>query len=114
MSKTYNENVHFAGGLSIGNLAMGMFTVQPPAREVMSIDVSGINLLGSGEMVPFAQVHTAWPWYSASVACVHTSDTSDEDPTDLWDTWGSGFRIVWRRTNNSETNVSWCAWKMID
>lgn len=114
MSKIYNEDVHFAGGLSIGNLAMGMMTIQPQAREQMMLDVSGINLLGNGEMIPLAQVHTAWPWRSASIACVYTPDDSEEDKVHLWDMWGTGFKVSWRRVNTSETNLSWCVWKMVD
>lgn len=114
MSKTYNEDVHFEGGLSIGNLAMGMFTVKPTAREVMMLDVSGLNLMGDGEIIPMAQTHTAWPWVSASASAVHAGDTAEENPPDLWNTSGTSFKVVFRRVNESETNISWCAWKMID
>lgn len=114
MSKTYNEDVHFEGGLSIGNLAMGMFVAQPQAGEVMDYSVNGINLAGEGDIIPFAQTHTAWPWHSASVSVIWTPDGED-NPTNLWDLGdASAFNIRFRRTNTSDTNISWCAWRKID
>lgn len=115
MSKVYNEDVHFAGGLSLGNLAMGMITASPEPGEVMQFDISGINLEGAGELIPFAQTHSSWPWHAASVSVVYTPESSEESTTHLWDLEDpSGFVINFRRTTAAETNISWCVWRLID
>lgn len=112
MSKTYNEDVHFAEGLSVGNLAFGIVSVAPSPGEIVSVDVTGLNLEGGGEIFPQAQVHTAWPWQSCSNASVYTTIAGEDVSTvDLWNHDATGFRIHFKRTNNSETWISWMLWK---
>lgn len=106
MSKTYNENMHFAGGLSVGNFAHGTVIVSPSPAERISVDVTGLNLEGDGEIFPQVQVHTAWPWYSCSNATVGHMESVNP-----WDDDGTQFRIFFVRTNSAETWISWCVWK---
>lgn len=106
MSKTYDENTHFAKGLSVGNLAFGIVVVSPSPAEVVTVDVTGLNLEGDGEIFPQAQVHTSWPWQSCSNATITTSEGVNP-----WDLDGSTFRIAFRRVNNAETWISWMVWK---
>lgn len=110
MSKLYSEDVHFAKGLSVGNFAHGYVSFAPSPREVMHLDVTGLNLEGTGELFPQAQTYTQWPWYSCSTATI-LSIAEDENPVNLWDIDATGFRLVFRRTNSAITNVGWCVWK---
>lgn len=110
MSKVYNEDVHFAKGLSIGNFAHGMVVFAPSPREMMSVDVTGLNMEGTGEMYPQVQVFSQWPWHSCSNAAI-LSASEEEPQVPLWDQDATGFRIVFRRTNSAITNVGWCVWK---
>jgi hypothetical protein len=108
MSRTYNEDVHFAGGISVGNLASGMIVVSPTAGERLTVDITGLNLEGEGELFPQAQVYTQWPWHSCSNATIWT--TSDTDA--LWDDEdATSFRIAFVRTNTASTNIGWMAWR---
>ena len=112
MSKTYNEDVHFAGGLSVGNFAHGMVVIAPSPGEVSTVDITGLNMEGQGELYPQAQVYTQWPWYSCSNATVYTTVT-DPTPVSLWSLEPTQFRITMRRTNSSITNVGWCVWQAV-
>ena len=113
MSKTYNENMNFAGGLSVGNFAHGIVVVSPSPGEVVTVDVGGLNMEGEGQLYPQAQVYTQHPWYSCSNALVYTPVT-DPVAVNLGSTDGTAFRSCIRRTNSSETNIGWCVWKGID
>lgn len=110
MTRYYDENVHFSSGLSVGNFAHGLVTMSPSSEEVTTVDVTGLNMEGTGDIFPQAQVYTQWPWHSCSIASVWT--TVDEDPVvHLWDMDTTSFRICMKRTNNAVTNIGWCVWK---
>jgi hypothetical protein len=107
MSKTYNEDMTFAGGLSAGNIAWGYVKVKPEVGSVNNIDVTGLNLAGEGELYPQVQVHTAFPWTS----CGNPTVASTTESLSLWDGDKTSFRICFVRVNKSETWISWFVWR---
>lgn len=110
MSKLYTEDVHFAKGLSVGNFAHGYAIMSPSPSEVTTLDIVGLNMEGTGDIYPQAQVYTQWPWHSCSIAGI--SSTSMEEPqVPLWNMDTTSFRLTMRRTNSAITNVGWCVWK---
>lgn len=109
MSKTYTGNVHFAGGLSVGNWAWGYVRVVPEKNTRVTVDVTGLNLSGEGQLIPQVQVHTSHPWSACGYASVFTAT----DGVDLWNTESNAFRIVFVRNNKAETWISWMVWREV-
>ena len=106
MSKEYNEDVHVTEGLFAGNWIWGNVIVTPTANEVTYIDVTGLNVAGTGELVAQASVKSAYPWVSAGHVAIATPEGAD-NPWDAEDQ----IRIAFFRVNDSETRIHWMVWR---
>lgn len=110
MPSEYNEDLDVPEGISVGNWEWGNVIVQPQAGERTSVDITGLNLTGTGDIHPQASVKSSWPWTSAGAVTIGIPDGGltqwDEGVT-------QSFTIVFARTNGSDTRIHWMVWRDI-
>lgn len=93
---TINEPVFVDGTLSAGNIAAGFAVIDPVPNTPTSVAVTGVNLVGAGNLFVQVTVQSIVPGTTA----VNASITEVES---------SSFDIVLLRTNDTQTNVWWFA-----
>lgn len=106
MSKEYNEALDCPEGISVGNWAWGSVVIKPEAGTVTSVTISGLNLLGEGDVNFQASAKSTVPWNSmgeVGVAPAENASSFEEDPTQ--------FRIIIYRTTTVATRIHWMAWR---
>jgi hypothetical protein len=104
--KEFNEDLDCPNGISVGNWQWGDVVIKPQPGARTSIDVTGLNIDGEGDVFYQVSVKSAYPWVTARMATVtDINDTANlnEDPTQ--------FRIwFWRRTDYP-TRIHWMVWR---
>lgn len=106
MSKEYNEALDCPEGISVGNWTWGDVVIKPDPGEVTSVTVSGIFLLGEGNLNIQASAKSAYPWSAmgeTGVAPAESVDNFEDDP--------SQFRIFIYRTTAAATRIHWMVWR---
>lgn len=110
MSKTYNEDLSIPQGITVGNWTWGNIIVQPQAGEPTTVEITGLNLSGEGDIYPQASVDSAWPWRSSGQVTIGVPDSGLNQ-------WEEGltqsFKIVFARTNDSDTRIHWMVWRAL-
>lgn len=106
MSKEYNEALDCTEGISVGNWTWGSVVIKPEAGAVSSITVSGLNLLGEGNVNFQASAKSTVPWSSmgeVGVAPAESAASFEDDPTQ--------FQIYIYRNTSVATRIHWMAWR---
>lgn len=111
MSKSFNEDLDVSEGIYLGNWIWGNVVVTPQPNQTTSVDVTGLNVAGEGEMYPQASVKSSYPHTSSGMVGVDT--VQDEGGTLLlWETGDfTQFRISYRRSTDAETRIHWMVWR---
>ena len=111
MSKSFNEDLDVPEGIYLGNWIWGNVVVTPQPNETTSVDVTGLNVAGEGEMYPQASVKSAYPHVSSGMVGVDTVQ-SEGGVLLLWETGDfTQFRISYMRSTNAETRIHWMVWR---
>lgn len=108
MARTYNGNLNVLLGISVGNWIWGSVSAEMDPGVPVSIDVSGINIQGEGDICYQVTSRTRFPWFSTSQPTVSSVNDS---PAYLPSEDGSQFRIWMRRKNRAVTSANWMVWR---
>ena len=112
MSKSFDEDLDVPEGIYLGNWIWGNVVVTPQPNQTTSVDVTGLNIAGEGEMYPQASVKSAYPYVSSGMVGVDTVPVEGEDPLLLWETDDyTQFRISYMRSTDAETRIHWMVWR---
>lgn len=110
MAAQYDEDLDVPHGISVGNWVWGNIIVQPEAGQPTTIEITGLNIAGQGDIFPQASVKSAWPWTSAGTVTIGV-------PEGGLNQWEAGetqsFKIMFARTNESETRIHWMVWREV-
>lgn len=109
MSREYNEDLDIPQGIFASNWIWGNVIVTPTANEVTSVDITGLNVVGDGEIRCQASVKSAYPWVSAGYVGIGTF--GEEGEILPWEESTNQIRITFFRTNDSETRIHWMVWR---
>lgn len=110
MSKTYDEDLDVPQGISCGNWLWGSVQIQAQTGEIVTVDVTGLTVEGTGTTSIQASPRTKHPWYSVgTVSVTPAQDGIHEFDDPDWNE--SSFRIHFIRTSNTLSTVDWMIWR---
>lgn len=98
MTETHDDDLVITGALYAGNVAQGSLTVTPTPNTPTSVEVSGLNLRGEGEVLGYATANTTVP--GLRVVEVGVRGVTEH-----------GMTIWLYRTNNYPTIIRWFMWR---
>ena len=102
MAKNYESGLQVDGAFKAGNMAVGISNLTPTAPSaISSATVSGLSLVGTGNLVPFATPLSTVPGNRILEVVVNNVTTS-------------GFVVRMFRTTQVNTQIQWMAWRRTD
>jgi len=98
MTEVRNHDLRVSGQLKAGNVAMGQVKITPVANTPTSVAVSGLRLMGSGQVVGLCSAQTSLPG-----SVVHETSVSSVTST--------GMNVWIYRTDTEPTEIGWLVWR---
>lgn len=97
-TEVYAQDVMVGGVFSAGNVVHGSVVITPTPNTPTFVTVSGLDLSGSGRIIPLVSAKTSVPW-------TRVREVSVAEVTE------SSFRVYIYRTNNTATRVHYLAYR---